>query len=255
MRRAAILGAALLGLIFGPAAAKDWKEVRIATEGAYKPFNYYDANKNLVGLDIDLANAVCARMKVKCTFTAQDWDGLIPGLQANKYDAIVASMSITPERKKQVDFTTKYYSAPFAFVARKGAKLADTSPAALAGKTIGAQAGTVMEQFVEEKYGKTAKTKFYRTQDEANLDLAAGRLDLVLGEKFPLYDWLQSDGKNFEIVGKDVADKKYTGEGIGIAVRKTDKDLLAMLNKALAEVRADGSYDKITKKYFPFRID
>ncbi len=255
MRRAAILGAALLGLIVGPAAAKDWKEVRIATEGAYKPFNYFDANKNLVGLDVDLAKALCARMKVKCTFTAQDWDGLIPGLQANKYDAIVASMSITPERKKMVDFTAKYYSAPFAFVARKAAKLADTSPAALAGKSIGAQAGTVMEQFVEEKYGKTAKTKFYRTQDEANLDLAAGRLDLVLGEKFPLYDWLQSDGKDFEIVGKDVADKKYTGDGIGIAVRKTDKDLLAMLNKALAEVRADGSYRKITQQYFPFSID
>jgi lysine-arginine-ornithine-binding protein len=255
MRRAAIIGAALLGLIIGPAAAKEWKEVRIATEGAYKPFNYYDANKNLVGLDIDLANAVCARMKVKCTFTAQDWDGLIPGLQANKYDAIVASMSITPERKKQVDFTTKYYSAPFAFVAKKGAKIGDISPAALKGKTIGAQAGTVMEQFVEEKYGKTAKTKFYRTQDEANLDLVAGRIDLVLGEKFPLYDWLQTDGKGFEIVGKDLADKKYTGEGIGIAVRKTDKDLLAKMNKALTEIRADGTHAKIAKKYFPFSID
>ena len=256
MKRSIIVLGVACGLIAGgSAAAKEWKVIRIATEGAYKPFNYFDANKNLIGLDIDLANALCAKMAAKCLIVAQDWDGLIPGLQAKKYDAIVASMSITPERKKVVDFTDKYYSAPFAFVTKKNGAVTDVAPAALAGKTIGAQGGTVMSRFVEEVYGKVAKPKFYRTQDEANLDLQAGRLDLVLGEKFPLYDWLQGDGKGFDFVGKDIADPKYTGEGIGIVVRKEDKDLRAQLNKALKELRADGGYDKITAKYFPFKID
>ena len=236
------------------AGAKEWKEVRIGTEGAYAPFNHFDANKNLIGFDIDIAKALCDKIKAKCTFVAQDWDGIIPALLANKYDAIVASMSMTDERKKVVDFTNRYYNSPASFVAKKGGAANDTTPAALKGKTIGAQGATVHANFLEDKYAKSATVKLYRTLDEANLDLQAGRVDYVLGDKFAMYEWLQGDGKEFEIVGPDYTDAKYFGDGIGIALRKQDKDLRDLFNKALQDIRADGSYEKINKKYFPFSI-
>jgi polar amino acid transport system substrate-binding protein len=249
---AALVATGLLAT--GAAQTRDWKEIRIGTEGAYAPFNHFDANKNLIGFDIDIAKALCDKMRAKCTFVAQDWDGILPALLANKYDAIVASMSMTDERKKVVDFTNRYYNSPVSFVTRKGAGIADTSPAAMSGKTVGAQGASVHSNFLEDKYSKTAKLKFYRTLDEANLDLLAGRVDYVLGDKFALYEWLQGDGKEFEIVGPDYTDAKYFGEGIGIALRKQDKDLRDRFNKALQEIRADGTYEKINKKYFPFSI-
>ena len=91
-----------------PAQSKDWKEIRIATEGAYPPFNFVAADGSLQGLDVDIANALCAAMEAKCTIVANDWEGMIPGLKANKFDAVVASMSVTEDRKKQVAFTDKY---------------------------------------------------------------------------------------------------------------------------------------------------
>ena len=118
------------------ASAADMKKLRIGTEGAYPPFNSFDADKNLVGFDIDIAKALCAKMKAECTFVAQDWDGIIPALLANKYDAIIASMSITEERMKKVAFSNKYYNTPARFVAQKGSGITDVSPDALKGKVI-----------------------------------------------------------------------------------------------------------------------
>ncbi|GMQ75442.1 MAG: hypothetical protein BMS9Abin01_0692 [Gammaproteobacteria bacterium] len=124
----------------------------MATEGAYPPFNFYDTNNNLVGFDIEITNALCAKIKVKCSIVAQDWDGIIPGLLANKYDAIIASMSITEERKKKVAFTKKYYASPPRFVAAKSASVTDTSPAALKGKTVGVQSATTHSNYIETYY-------------------------------------------------------------------------------------------------------
>ncbi len=242
------------GLAAGLAQAKEWKTIRIGTEGAYPPFNYKDSAGNLKGFDVDIAQALCDKLKVKCVFVAQDWDGIIPGLLAKKYDAIVASMSITAERKKKVDFTDKYYSSPATFVAPKNSPVSDISPEAMKGKTIGAQASTIHSNYLEDNY-KGSRLKFYKTQDEVNADLAAGRLDAQLADKLVLFEWLKTkDGQCCKFVGPAIKDPRWFGEGAGIAVRKEDTDLKAMLNKALKEILADGTYEKINKKYFPFSI-
>jgi polar amino acid transport system substrate-binding protein len=239
-----------LALSAGASAAKEWKTVRIGTEGAYPPFNYVDTNSELQGFDIDIAKALCAQMKVECVFVAQDWDGIIPALLANKYDAIIASMSITDERKQTVDFTDKYYTNALTFVAPKAALPSGVTPKDLAGKTLGAQSATVSANFLEDNY-KDSSTKLYATQDEAYLDLANGRLDGVLADTGPSLLWLRSDaGSCCQFFGEAVV----KDDAIGIAVRKEDDDLREMLNKAIADIRADGTYDEINAKYFPFSI-
>lgn len=260
MRLVKIIAAAALSLVAatGIASAKEWKEVRIGTEGAYPPFNSLDPAGELVGFDIDIAKALCDKMKVKCTFVAQDWDGIIPALLAGKYDAIVASMSITEERKKSVLFTNKYYNTPAIFAAPKDSKVTDWTAEGLKGKVIGAQSSTIHANFLEEviKPGG-AQIKLYPTQDEANADLAAGRLDAVVADKVVLSEWLKKPEGACCESKIDVDSKKYEkifGAGVGIAVRPEDKDLVEMLNKAIDEIRADGTYKKINEKYFPFSI-
>ncbi len=251
-----VLTAVLLALSVsaGAAMSGEWKKVRIGTEGAYKPFNYYDAANNLIGFDVEIAKALCEKMKVECTFVAQDWDGIIPALLAKKYDAIIASMSITEERKKKVDFSDKYYNTPARFVTQKGSGISDTSPAGLKGKTLGAQSSTTHSSYLEDNY-KDANIKLYKTQDEANADLAAGRLDAMLVDSVVILDWLSTDeGSCCKAVGDPYTDRKWFGDGAGIALRKEDGDLKDMFNKAIAEIIADGTYEKINKKYFPFSI-
>lgn len=241
----------VLATATGVAAAKEWKTVRIGTEGAYAPFNFFDADKQLQGFDVDIAKAVCEKMKVECTFVAQDWDGIIPALLAGKYDAIFASMSITDERKKVIDFSNKYYDVPSAFFAPKGSGITDNSPAGLKGKTLGAQSSTIQAAYLEENY-KDSDIKLYPTQEEVNLDLVAGRIDALLVDKLVGVDWVEKtdDGKCCEQVGADVP----LGGGVGAGIRKEDQDLKEMINKAIAEILADGTYQTINAKYFPFSI-
>ena len=113
-------------LLTTPVTAKEWKTVRFGVEGAYPPFSWTDASGEIKGFDIDLAHALCQQMTVKCELVAQDWDGMIPALLSRKYDAIIAAMSITDERRKKVDFTEKYAHIPNRFVAAKGTELALT---------------------------------------------------------------------------------------------------------------------------------
>jgi polar amino acid transport system substrate-binding protein len=242
--------AAMLALA-GSAAAKEWKEVRIATEGAYPPFNSIDASGELQGFDVDIAKALCERMKVSCTYVAQDWDGIIQALLAGKYDAAVASMTITDEREKMVDFTDHYYSTPLAVVGLKEVT-EDLSPEAVADMTIGAQSATTQATYAEKHYEPAGATiKLYPTQDDVNLDLVAGRLDALIGDKFVLLDWLKKDGAE---CCKMLGDAPNSDSRAGIAVREEDDDLREMINTALAEIRADGTYDKIRAKYFDFDI-
>jgi ABC-type amino acid transport substrate-binding protein len=148
--RIAVAAIATLGIIGGAASASAQEVVRIGTEGAYPPFNFTDSNGELKGFDIDIAQALCDEMDVTCEFVAQDWDGIIPALLANRYDAIIASMSITEERMEVVDFTDKYYQTPARFIMREGSDISDTSPEALAGMTIGAQSATIHANFLED---------------------------------------------------------------------------------------------------------
>lgn len=242
-------------LIVGNVTAKDWTKVRIGTEGAYPPFNFIDKKGHLQGFDIDIAKALCEAMGVECEFVTQDWDGIIPGLLAKKYDCIIASMSITEERKKKVDFTEKYYMTPARFVAKKGAGI-EVSREGLQGKTVGVQRATVAENFLRDKFGDTVKVKSYATQDEVNMDLISGRIDLVIADSVVLLGGLleTEKGKDYEFVGPGFSDKKWFGEGIGIAVRKGQDDLCEMFNKAIKEIRANGTYQKINAKYFDFDV-
>jgi len=242
-------------LIAGNATAKDWKSIRIGTEGAYPPFNFIDKAGQLQGFDIDIAKALCKTMGAECTFAVQDWDGLIPGLLAKKFDCIIASMSITEERKQKVDFTVKYYMTPAQFVAKKGAGI-KVSKEGLKGKTVGVQRATVAENFLRDNFGDTVKIKSYATQDEANMDLTSSRIDLVIADSVVLLEGLLATeaGKDFEFVGPGYSDKKWFGEGIGIAVRKEDSDLRDGFNKAIKEIRTNGTYQKINAKYFDFDV-
>ena len=231
------------------------KTIRIATEGAYPPFNQTNSKGELVGFDVDIANALCATMKVKCRIVQQDWDGMIPALLARKYDAIVASMSITEERKKKVAFTQKYYVSPARFIAKKG-KYSSAANSLLKGKRVGVQGTTVMDSYLSDNYGELVTVRRYQTQEQANLDLTLGRIDLVFGEIFTLdAGFLQtSKGKNFAFVGPVFSDPQWFGDGIGIAIRKRDSTLLAQFNDAIQTIRANGTYDTIRKKYFAYDI-
>jgi arginine/ornithine transport system substrate-binding protein len=252
-----IMTVLVAGIVFigYQAQAKEWKEVRIGVEGAYPPFSYVDSSGKLQGFDIDIAEALCDAMKVKCTLVTQDWDGIIPALMARKYDAIIASMSITPERKEKVAFTNKYYQTPAKFVARKGANI-EISKEGLKGKTVGVQRATIHDSYLTDNYGDVVNIKRYGTQDEAYLDMASGRIDLLLADSVALQDgFLKTEaGKDFEFVGPDLIEPRWFGEGMGIALRKGDDELREMFNKAIDTIRADGTYKKIQDKYFDFNV-
>jgi len=241
-------------LVAAGAAQAEMRKVVIGTEGAYPPFNWIDANGELQGFDVDIAKALCKAANFECTFVVQDWDGIIPGLIAKKYDAIIASMSITEERKEKVDFTGKYYNTPAKFVAAKGGEFEFTAEG-MAGKVIGVQRATIHENFVRDNF-PDADVRSYATQDEANADLAAGRLDLVLADSVALDEgFLKTDqGACCQFVGPDYSDPKWFGEGAGIAIRKGEEDLVAAFNKAIETIRADGTYKAINDKYFAYDV-
>lgn len=238
------------------ASSSIWAQstLRLGTEGAYPPFNYYDSNGELAGFDIDIGNALCEEMGVNCVWVAQDWDGIIPALMAGRYDVILASMFITDRRMEQVSFTDPYQASAMTFVAHKSANVRDTSPTALAGKTIGAQGSTTQGDFLEAQY-QSSSIRLYPTQDAVNLDLANGRLDLQAGDIIPMVEWLKSpEGACCERVGELITDPDYVGYGVGMAVRKNDDALRERLNSALATIIENGIYDDINNRYFDVNL-
>jgi len=194
-------------------------------------------------------------MGVECELVAQDWDGIIPGLMARKYDAIIASMSITEERKKKVAFSNKYYNTPAKFVRKKGSDI-EISEEGLKGKTVGVQRATTHDSFVSDNFGDSVEIKRYGTQDEAYLDMASGRLDLLLADSVAMKDgFLDTEqGADFEFVGPGYTDVKWFGPGAAVALRKKDEDLRDMFNKAIDDIRANGKYKEIQDKYFEFDV-
>jgi arginine/ornithine transport system substrate-binding protein len=251
---ASLLSVILSTLISLPLAAQEVRKIKIGVEGAYPPFSQIGIDGKLKGFDIDIANALCEQMKAQCTLVQQEFDGLIPSLQAKKIDAVIASMSITEERQKVVDFTDKYYRTPTRFVAKKNAGLTITA-AGLKGKRVGVQRTTTYDRFATDTF-KESEIVRYAKQDDVFLDLAAGRLDGTL------VDWVAASegflktaaGKEFGFLGPVFIDFKYFGVGAGIAVRKGETVLRNDFNAAIKAIRANGTYKKIQDKYFEFDV-
>ena len=223
---------------------------KVGIEGAYPPFNNKNASGQVVGFDYDIAMALCAKMKAECEVVTSDWDGIIPALNAKKYDFIVSSLSITDERKNAVDFTDPYYSNKQQFVAKKGADF-KTDIESLKSKKLGTQRSTQAATWLEDNVG--GDIPLYDTQENAYLDLASGRVDALLADKYAIYGWLKDDpaGKDYEFKGNPINED----DKVGIALRKGESDLRTKLNIALKEIKEDGTYKKINDKYFPFSIE
>lgn len=248
-----LLASALLAT---PAQAKEWKVIRIGLEAAYKPFTYKTPDGKLTGFDVEIANALCKQMQAECSFVEQDWDGIIPALNARKFDAIVSSMDITEERKVAVDFTNKYYKVPSRLVGSSAANLAGT-PESMKGKRIGVLRASSEERYANAVYGKAGATvEAYGSQNDAFLDLKSGRLDAsFVNSVVGLTDFLKTPaGQGFRFIGPAVLDETYFGPGAGIAVRKADSDLRDKFNVAIKAIRGNGAYQQIQGRYFDFDI-
>lgn len=246
----------LLALLASATAvvAQEARKIKIGAEGAYPPFSQIGTDGKLKGFDIDIANALCEQMKAQCTLVQQEFDGLIPSLQAKKIDAVIASMSITDERKKVVEFSDKYYHTPARFVGRKGAALTATV-AGMKGKRIGVQRTTTHDRFATDTF-KESEIVRYAKQDDVFLDLASGRLDAVMVDQVAAsqgFLLLPTSG-DFAFFGPVYIEPKYFGAGAGIGLRKTDTALRDEFNAAIKAIRANGVYKKVNDKYFDFDI-
>jgi len=227
------------------------EKLRMGIEAAYPPFNNKDASGNVVGFDKAIGDALCAKMKVECSVVTSDWDGIIPALNAKKFDFLISSMSITDERKQAVDFTDPYYSNKQQFIAPKKVDF-KTDIDSLKGKTLGTQRSTQAATWLEDNLGSDATVSLYDTQENAYLDLTSGRVDALLADKYANYDWLKSkEGQAYEFKGEPVNEDDKGG----FALRKGDNELRTKLNLALKEIKEDGTYKKINDRYFPFSIE
>ena len=246
-------------LFANPSCARDWSNVRIGVDATYKPFTYKTAEGKLTGFDVDIANALCVQMKAKCGFVESSWEGIIPGLRANKFDAIVSSMSITEERKKAVAFTDKYYQTPTVVIAKTAGVngAIDGSLASLKNKRVGVLKASIQENYAKgELAPKGASVVSYDSTQQSYLDLKSGRIDAVVVDKFEGQGGFLNtpDGKGFAIVGPELSDEKYFGSGAGIAIRKEDTELRDRFNVALKTIRGNGTWKKIADRYFDFDI-
>ena len=244
------LGLALLAACATVAQAADLK---VAIDPTYEPFTYKTPDGKPTGFDVDVANAICAELKRNCVFVEQVWDSMIPGLQARKYDVIVSSLSITEERKRVIDFSDRYYKTPSAIVVKKGTPY--TGPASLKGKRIGVLKGSTQEKWAMGELKPAGVTVVpYEAQDQVYLDINAGRLDGTVADKVEVHGGFlrKPEGKDYGYVGHDQYETKYYGDGIGIGMRKGQKELKEQINAAIKTIRSNGTYNAIAKKYFDF---
>ena len=260
---------AALAIFFSSAQADS---IRIGTEGAYPPWNAKDESGKLIGFEVELANFLCIYMKADCTIVEQDWDGMIPGLLMKKYDAIMAGMSITDERMKTINFSQGYADEVASLAVMKGSSLEGmdtpkginlskggsdvkkalkTLTAALAGKTIGVQTATIHQNFLESGDVGKVKIRTYKTQDEVNLDLAAGRIDAALAAAVAFTDYAEKSGKPVVLVGPTFSGGAF-GNGVGVGIRKGDTALLKRFNKAIDQARKSGKIRELAIKWFGF---
>jgi ABC-type amino acid transport substrate-binding protein len=236
---------------FAPPAFK----ITIATEGAYPPFNYLDRKGLPAGFEMELAQEACQRIKAECEFAAYKWDDLVPGLLDKKFDVVMSSLEVTPERRKRLGLSRRYYLSPGAFIAAKGAPF-DGPPSLLRNKRIGVQRDSTHADWVDKSFRRSAQIKRYATVEEALQALTRDEVDAVFADKTKLWLWSQKpDGKCCEIVGQDIKDNQTLGLGVSAGLRREDVKLRDALNKAFADMVADGTYRKISDKYFPFALN
>jgi octopine/nopaline transport system substrate-binding protein len=265
------LGLVASTLAIGAAAAQE-KTVKIATEGAYAPWNFTGAGGKLEGFEIDLANDLCTRMKVKCEIVAQDWDGIIPALQAKKYDAIMAGMNITDKRLETINFSLPYAATPHGWGVMKDSPLAKLAGAGatvsfekdpegaknaieawkplLKGKTVGVQGSTVNAQFVEQYLKDTVEIREYKTTEQHDLDLTAGRVDAI----FAGYGALKATQEKPEFKDMVIAGTGMRGgllgRGVAVGMRKEDTELKKSFDAAVQAAIQDGTIKKLSEKWF-----
>ncbi|CAM5349213.1 ABC transporter substrate-binding protein/permease [Mycolicibacterium aubagnense] len=246
-----LLATALLSLSATSAMAEQ-RTLKIGTDGLYPPFSVVDNSGKVTGLDIEIGNAICAKLDAKCEWTAQDFEGLIPAVQNGRYDLVIASHSITDERKKAVDMI-KYYNNTASFLVPKNSDGSDLSPAAFAGKSVGAQTGTVHASYLEKNFSGST-LKFYPSQIEAYADLSAGRIDAVMGDTPTLYVWVEGEGKDCCKISEGKISDPSVGDGAGIVIKKGNEPLHSEVQKAVDLMWSNGEFDALWAKYFPFRI-
>lgn len=230
--------------------------VRIGTDATYAPFSSKDAKGDFVGFDIDLGNEMCKRIAVKCTWVGSDFDALIPSLKAKKIDAIISSLSITEKRQQEIAFTDKLYAADSRLVVAKSSDIQPTLES-LKGKRVGVLQGTTQETYGNEHWApKGIEIVSYQGQENIYADLTAGRIDAAFQDEVAASEgFLKTPvGKDYKFGGPSIKDVKLFGVGTGMGLRKEDNELREALNKAFAEMRADGTYDKLAKKYFDFDV-
>lgn len=273
MLRLAVACCTLLALCGGqPAAAKDWPAIRIATEGAFPPYNFMKPDGTLAGFEIDLANDLCRRIKAKCDIVAQNWDGILPGLLGGKYDAIIAGMSITAKRKEVIDFTRPYVSSPSQLATLKGGGLeglpgtggrfnlttdeagaraaVDAMKTRLKGQTLGVQVSTIQADFANAYLKDVVDVRAYKTSDEVLLDLKSGRIDAALLSAAVVQAAIDKpDGQDIVFTGPGFSGGMI-GVGSGIGIRKTDPDLVALFDGAIKDAIADGTLAKLSMQWF-----
>lgn len=246
----------MLSLASVGAFAKDWKVIRFGVDASYAPFESKAADGKLVGFDVDLGNAICEKLKAKCVWVENDFDGMIPALKAKKFDGILSSLSVTEKRAEQIAFSDKLFNAPVRMVAKKGSNLLPTAES-LKSKRIGVEQGTTQETYAKAYWEpKGVNVVPYQNQSLVLADLGSGRLDAAL------QDAVQADigflktpqGRDFAFAGPELKDPKTLGTGTAVGLRKDDADLRQQINQALAAIHKDGTFDRLAKKYFSFDI-
>ena len=250
MKKILLVLAGTLALSAGMAQAKEWTTVKVAVDAPYEPFAWKQPNGEYTGFEIELGNAVCEEIKLKCEWITQAWDGIIPGLLARKYDVIFSSMSIKPERAKKVTFTQPYYATPSAFFAKKGNNHMIDDGKRL---RVGVQRNSNQETYVRELYSNFDLVT-YETVDTMVLDLQGERLDLLFLD-YPVGEKTILTNPDYEIVGDTIRQpESIFGLGVGAAFRPRDKELVELFDKGLDSVKSNGTYDRIMKKYFTYNI-
>lgn len=239
-----------LAMMAGTASAESLL-IGIAAE-PYPPFTEKSADGNWVGWEVEIVDALCAAMEKDCEIVEVAWDGIIPALLSKKMDVIIASMSITEERLKTIDFSNKYYNSPGAVVAPKSLDV-DGTAESMAPLITGIQVSTIYTNYAEKHYPDT-RVKTYSTLDEHNQDLAAGRIDAVIADSIAMGSFLESDAGACCEIKAEIVDEAIFGPGIGAGIRKGEDELKADINAAIDKIRADGTYDEISAKYFNFDI-